>query len=61
MRGDSGSAEKSGERLAPRAEVLLLALDGLLAGESTTEVMEQRTQILAARFVPPTNKKGKRK
>ncbi|MDC0711046.1 TetR/AcrR family transcriptional regulator [Stigmatella sp. ncwal1] len=43
------------------AEVFLLALDGLLADEPTTEVLEQRTRILAARFVPPPQEKGKRK
>lgn len=35
------------------AEVFLLALDGLLADEPTTEVLEHRTRLLAARFAPP--------
>jgi hypothetical protein len=43
------------------AEVFLLALDGLLADEPTTEVLEQRTRLLAARFAPPVKEKGKRK
>jgi AcrR family transcriptional regulator len=43
------------------AEVFLLALDGLLADEPTTQVLERRTRILAARFVPPTKKKENRK
>jgi AcrR family transcriptional regulator len=43
------------------AEVFLLALDGLLADEPTTEVFERRTRILAARFAPPTKERGKRK
>lgn len=43
------------------AEVFLLALDGLLADEPTTEVLEQRTRLLAARFVPPAKEKEKRK
>ncbi|WP_224364376.1 TetR/AcrR family transcriptional regulator [Hyalangium versicolor] len=43
------------------AEVFLLALDGLLADVPTTEVLEQRARILAARFVPPMKEKGKRK
>lgn len=41
------------------AQVFLLALDGLLADQPTTEVLEQRTKLLAARFAPPT--KGTRK
>ncbi|NUP08112.1 MAG: TetR/AcrR family transcriptional regulator [Polyangiaceae bacterium] len=43
------------------AEVFLLALDGLLADEPTTDVLEQRTRILAARFVPAPKAKGTRK
>lgn len=35
------------------AEVFLLALDGLFTGRSSMEVLEQRTQLLAARFAPP--------
>jgi len=46
---------------AASAEVFLLALDGLLADLPTTEVLEQRTRLLAARFAPPTKEKGKRK
>src|SRR5262245_44036494 len=43
------------------AEVFLLALDGLLADQPSMEVLERRTQLLAARFVPPAKKKGLRK
>ncbi|AKT43750.1 TetR/AcrR family transcriptional regulator [Chondromyces crocatus] len=43
------------------AMVFLLALDGLLADEPATEVLERRTRILAARFIPPAKEKGKRK
>ena len=39
------------------AEVFLLALDGLLADQPSTEVLEQRTKLLAARFAPQTTKK----
>ncbi|MBR0826907.1 TetR/AcrR family transcriptional regulator [Bradyrhizobium manausense] len=39
------------------AEVFLLALDGLLSDEPTTTVLQQRVQLLAARFVPPINKR----
>jgi AcrR family transcriptional regulator len=42
------------------AEVFLLALNGLLGDEPTSEVLEQRTRLLAARFVTPTKKKGRR-
>lgn len=42
------------------AEVFLLALDGLLADQSSMEVLEQRTQLLAARFAPRSSKKGAR-
>ncbi|MFT3773943.1 MAG: TetR/AcrR family transcriptional regulator [Minicystis sp.] len=38
------------------AEVFLLSLDGLLADEPTTDVLEQRVRILAARFASPANK-----
>lgn len=37
-------------------EVFVLALDGLLADQPSTEVLEQRTKVLAARFAPPTRK-----
>jgi TetR/AcrR family transcriptional regulator, transcriptional repressor of aconitase len=43
------------------AEVFLLALDGLLADEPETAVLEKRTRLLAARFAPPTKAKGTRK
>lgn len=46
---------------AASAEVFLLALDGLLADEPTPQVLEKRTQLLAARFAPATQEKGKRK
>lgn len=39
------------------AEVFLLALDGLLADQPTTDVLEKRTKILAARFAPPAKAK----
>ena len=42
------------------AEVFLLALDGLLADKPSMEVLEQRTQLLAARFAPRSSKKGAR-
>jgi AcrR family transcriptional regulator len=42
------------------AEVFLLALDGLLADQPAMERMEQRTQLLAARFAPRASKKGAR-
>jgi AcrR family transcriptional regulator len=42
------------------AEVFLLALDGLLGDEPTSEVLEQRTQLLAARFVPHTKDKRRK-
>ncbi len=38
------------------AEVFLLALDGLLADQPSVEVLEQRTQLLAARFAPRPKK-----
>jgi len=41
------------------SEVFLLALDGLLADQPTTEVLEQRTRLLAARFAPTARAKGK--
>ena len=40
------------------AEVFLLALDGLLADQLSMAVLEQRTQLLAARFAPRSSKKG---
>ena len=42
------------------AEVFLLALDGLLADQPSMEVLEQRTQLLAARFASRSSKKGAR-
>jgi AcrR family transcriptional regulator len=42
------------------AQVFLLALDGLLADLPSTETLEQRTQLLAARFAPHPPKKGTR-
>jgi TetR/AcrR family transcriptional regulator, transcriptional repressor of aconitase len=42
------------------AEVFLLALDGLFADHPSMEVLEQRTQLLAARFAPCSSKKGAR-
>jgi TetR/AcrR family transcriptional regulator, transcriptional repressor of aconitase len=42
------------------AEVFLLALDGLLADQPAMELMEQRTQLLAARFAPRSSKKAAR-
>lgn len=42
------------------AEVFLLALDGLLADQPSTEVLEQRTRLLAARFAQPSGLKGRR-
>ncbi|RKH68120.1 TetR/AcrR family transcriptional regulator [Corallococcus aberystwythensis] len=43
-----------------KAEVFLLSLDGLLADEPATAVLERRLRILAERFVPPTKEKGRR-
>jgi AcrR family transcriptional regulator len=43
------------------AEVFLLALDGLLADQPSMEVLEQRTQLLVARFAPRSSKKGARR
>ncbi|HTU61248.1 MAG TPA: TetR/AcrR family transcriptional regulator [Polyangiales bacterium] len=42
---------------AASAEVFLLSLDGLLADQPSSETLEQRTQLLAARF---SAKKGTR-
>ena len=42
------------------AQVFLLALDGLFADQPSMEVLEQRTQPLAARFAPRSSKKGAR-
>ena len=39
------------------AEVFLLALDGLLADRPTTELLERRTRVLAARFAPPRRRR----
>jgi AcrR family transcriptional regulator len=43
-----------------KAEVFLLALDGLLADQPTTAVLERRVWILADRFVQPAKEKGRR-
>ena len=40
------------------AKVFLLALDGLFADQPPMEVLEQRTQLLAARFAPRSSKRG---
>ena len=40
------------------AEVFLLAFDGLFADQPSIQVLEQRTQLLAARFAPRSAKKG---
>ncbi|MCY1022526.1 TetR/AcrR family transcriptional regulator [Pyxidicoccus sp. MSG2] len=40
------------------AEVFLLALDGLLADQPSTEVFEQRMKVLAGHFAPQTRKKS---
>jgi len=40
------------------AEVFLLALDGLLGDQPASAVLERRTELLAARFAPPSPKKG---
>ena len=42
---------------AASAEVFLLAMDGLLSDQPSTEVLEQRTQLLAARFAPRSSRK----
>lgn len=42
------------------AQVFILALDGLLADQPTTMLLERRTKLLVARFAPPKNEKGKR-
>jgi hypothetical protein len=42
------------------AEVFLLALHGLFADQPSMEVLEQRTQLLPARFAPRSSKKGVR-
>ena len=39
------------------AEVFLLALDGLFADQPSMEMLEQRTQVLAARFAPTRRRK----
>lgn len=41
-------------------EVFLLALDGLLADHPSVDVLEQRTQLLVARFAPRSSKRGAR-
>ena len=40
------------------ADVFLLALDGLFGDQPSMEVLEQRTQLLAARFAPRSAEKG---
>jgi AcrR family transcriptional regulator len=42
------------------AEVFLLALDGLLTDQPSMNVLEERTQLLAARFAPRSSGKGAR-
>lgn len=42
------------------AEVFLLALGGLLSDHPAMKLMEQRTQLLVARFAPRSSKKGAR-
>jgi AcrR family transcriptional regulator len=42
------------------AEVFLLALDGLFADQPSMEMLEQRMQLLAARFAPRSPKEGVR-
>ena len=42
------------------AEVFVLALDGLLADRPSVAVLEQRVQLLAARFAPPSTKRRAR-
>lgn len=42
------------------AEVFLLALDGLFSDHPSTDQLERRTQLLAARFAPPTLRKRNR-
>jgi AcrR family transcriptional regulator len=42
------------------AKVFLLALNGLLMDQPSMRVLEQRTQLLAARFAPPSSKKTAR-
>jgi AcrR family transcriptional regulator len=44
----------------PSAEVFLLALDGLVADQPSLDVLEQRTQLLVARFAPRSPKKTAR-
>ena len=39
------------------AEVFLLALDGLFADQPSMEALEQRTQLLVARFAPRSSEK----
>lgn len=46
---------------APSAKVFLLALDGLLADNPTSEELAQRTRLLVARFVPHRGERQKRK
>ena len=44
-----------------KAEVFLLALDGLCAAQPATTVLERRVQILAKCFVQPAKKKANRR
>lgn len=39
------------------AEIFVLALDGLLGDNPKTQLLEQRVQLLAARFAPPKKRK----
>ena len=41
------------------AEVFLLALDGLFGDQPSTDVLEGRTKLLAARFCPSSRGKGR--
>ncbi|MFT3840085.1 MAG: TetR/AcrR family transcriptional regulator [Myxococcaceae bacterium] len=43
------------------AEVFLLALDGLLADDPSTQVLERRAELLVSRFTAAPRSKGKRK
>jgi AcrR family transcriptional regulator len=51
-------AEVLGDNVS--AEVFLMAVDGLLGDNPPIEVLEQRTQLLAARFSASPSKKGAR-
>lgn len=43
------------------AEVFILALDGLLADEPSSQLLEKRASLLAKRFVSASKEKGRRK